>query len=348
MLTPATTHTPQPGGDVGEDDDDAERSVAHDDREEAGIDAEDWVEQVGRADEPGHELALRLLVDLAGRADLLDAAGIEHGDAVGEGKRFLLVVSDEQEGDADIAAGSRLELYLHLFAQLEIEGAEGLVEEEHAGPVDEGAGQRDALALPTGELPGRRAPKSGSRTCSSDLHGAGTSLLPADLLDAQAVLDVLEDAHMREQGVVLEHRVGVAVVGLKSVTSRPPSSTRPDVGVSKPAIIRSTVVLPEPEGPSIEKNSPSRISSSMSSTATTGGVPGNSLRSRDNTTADSAAGVVAPIGESSLPMRSELAGNIWPRRFLCKRCVHTETLCCSRRRVSVSEVLVSRLRMCER
>ncbi len=37
--------------------------------------------------------------------------------------------------------------------------------------------------------------------------------------------------------------------GASRVTSRPPSSTRPAVGVSKPAIIRSTVVLPEPDGP---------------------------------------------------------------------------------------------------
>ena len=39
------------------------------------------------------------------------------------------------------------------------------------------------------------------------------------------------------------------------------------VGRSKPAIIRKQVVLPEPEGPSIEKNSPSVISSITLSTA---------------------------------------------------------------------------------
>src|SRR5258706_11107409 len=44
--------------------------------------------------------------------------------------------------------------------------------------------------------------------------------------------------------------------------------TRPDVGISKPAIIRRVVVLPDPEGPSIEKNSPSRTSRSTWSTAT--------------------------------------------------------------------------------
>ncbi len=51
------------------------------------------------------------------------------------------------------------------------------------------------------------------------------------------------------------------------MTSCPASSMRPAVGVSKPAIIRRTVVLPEPDGPSIEKNSPSPISRSTPDTA---------------------------------------------------------------------------------
>src|SRR5438105_982973 len=51
------------------------------------------------------------------------------------------------------------------------------------------------------------------------------------------------------------------------VTSVPPSRTRPLSGVSKPAIMRSDVVLPHPLGPSIEKNSPSRMSNDTSATA---------------------------------------------------------------------------------
>src|SRR5262249_24038757 len=45
--------------------------------------------------------------------------------------------------------------------------------------------------------------------------------------------------------------------------------TRPESGNSKPAIMRSEVVLPQPEGPSREKNSPAAMSSVTSSTATT-------------------------------------------------------------------------------
>src|SRR6476646_855180 len=54
---------------------------------------------------------------------------------------------------------------------------------------------------------------------------------------------------------------------------------RPEVGVSNPAIMRSVVVLPEPDGPSIEKNSPWRTSRSTPATAMIGDTPPpNSLR----------------------------------------------------------------------
>ena len=51
-------------------------------------------------------------------------------------------------------------------------------------------------------------------------------------------------------------------------TSVPSSLMAPEVGVSKPAIIRRVVVLPHPEGPSNEKNSPAPIEKFASATAT--------------------------------------------------------------------------------
>src|SRR4029453_16977812 len=52
--------------------------------------------------------------------------------------------------------------------------------------------------------------------------------------------------------------------------SSPPSRIAPVSGRSKPAIIRSVVVLPEPDGPSIVKNSPSATCRSTLSTRATG------------------------------------------------------------------------------
>ena len=95
----------------------------------------------------------RLLVDLGGRADLLDPAVVEDGDPVAHRQRLVLVVGHEDEGDADVALQA-LELDLHLFAQLEVERAERLVEQEHLRLDDEGAGEGDALPLAARQLGG--------------------------------------------------------------------------------------------------------------------------------------------------------------------------------------------------
>src|SRR5881628_17595 len=58
--------------------------------------------------------------------------------------------------------------------------------------------------------------------------------------------------------------------------STPSSRICPSVGRSNPAIMRSVVVLPHPDGPSSEKNCPAGMSRSMPSTA---GIPANDLAS---------------------------------------------------------------------
>src|SRR6187399_2899669 len=52
------------------------------------------------------------------------------------------------------------------------------------------------------------------------------------------------------------------------VTSSPPRKILPRVGSSRPAIMRSVVVLPQPEGPSRQKKSPSLTVKVESFTAT--------------------------------------------------------------------------------
>src|SRR5262245_50857689 len=51
--------------------------------------------------------------------------------------------------------------------------------------------------------------------------------------------------------------------------SVPSSRILPSVGCSNPAIIRRVVVLPQPDGPSIEKNSPLGMSTLIPATAAT-------------------------------------------------------------------------------
>src|SRR5680860_878779 len=76
---------------------------------------------------------------------LHDADPIRHGEG------FLLVVCHVDERDTDLSLDV-LEFDLHGLTQLQVECAERLVEEEHLRPVDEGAGECDALLLATGEL----------------------------------------------------------------------------------------------------------------------------------------------------------------------------------------------------
>ena len=111
------------------------------------------LEQVADAQEAGHEPGLRSFVEILRRAELLVATLVHDGDAIGHRHRLLLVVRHVDEGDADLLLDA-LELDLHLLAQLEVEGAERLVEEQDGRPVDERARQRDALRLAAGDLVG--------------------------------------------------------------------------------------------------------------------------------------------------------------------------------------------------
>jgi hypothetical protein len=65
--------------------------------------------------------------------------------------------------------------------------------------------------------------------------------------------DVVPDVEEREQGVGLEDGV----------------DRSPVLGCSNPAIMRRVVVLPQPDGPSSEKNSPASMSRSIPRTAGT-------------------------------------------------------------------------------
>src|SRR5215471_13918445 len=81
----------------------------------------------------------------------------------------------------------------------------------------------------------------------------------------------------------------------------------PAVGRSKPAMRRSVVVLPQPEGPSSEKNSPASIETSIPSTAATSP---NSFRSWTSST--------EPVFTSYL-QRSDLVEGAARRRGLRAR-----------------------------
>ena len=68
-----------------------------------------------------------------------------------------------------------LQLELELLAQLQVEGAERLVEEEHLRPVDERPRERDPLLLPAGELARLARPEVLETDATQDLRDASAA-----------------------------------------------------------------------------------------------------------------------------------------------------------------------------
>ncbi len=80
------------------------------------------------ADEIGDEKVGGSVVDLVGRADLLEKTAIHNRDPVGQGERFVLVVGDKDRGVAGLAL-QMLQLPPGLLALGRIEMRQGLVEQ---------------------------------------------------------------------------------------------------------------------------------------------------------------------------------------------------------------------------
>ena len=173
-------------------------------------------------------------------------------------QRLLLVVRHVDERDADVLLDA-LELDLELLAQLEVERAQRLVEQQHRR-----AGSRARARAPRAAAGRRRAgaacasPRARGRRARAPRRPAGAPR-PSTRAGARA----RRRRCARRSGAGTARSSGRpcwsgAGTGGWPVTSSPSSSTVPSLGSSKPAIMRSVVVLPQPDGPSIVKNWPLR------------------------------------------------------------------------------------------
>ena len=147
-----------------------------------------------------------------GGADLLHAPALHHRDAVGEAQRLDLVVGDEEHRDAEPPL-EELHLHPHLLAQLGVEVAEGLVEQQQIRLVDERAAERQALHLAAAQQRGRAASRvpqvdqveHARRPC----RGRTAFARPRS---GERIGHVLEHGHVRPDRVGLEHHAEVARV----------------------------------------------------------------------------------------------------------------------------------------
>ena len=86
-------------------------------------------------------------------AHLQQLAALHQADPVGQLEGLLLVVGDQDGGDAELPLDLP-QVAPELGADLDVERAERLVEQQHRGLVGEGAGEGDPLLLAAGELVG--------------------------------------------------------------------------------------------------------------------------------------------------------------------------------------------------
>ena len=167
-------------------------------------------QEVRGAEECRDEPRARPGVELVGAADLEQAPLVHHADAVGHREGLVLVVRDEDGGDAELLLDPA-DRAAQLLADLGVQRAEGLVEQQHFGPVGERARDRDALLLAAGELGRQALVHALERDQLQELLAPGQAVGPLHAPDAQRELDVVRDAHVAEQRVVLEHEADAAV-----------------------------------------------------------------------------------------------------------------------------------------
>ena len=164
----------------------------------------------------------------------------------------------------------RQEVVLRLGPDDRVEGAERLVHQQHFWRRPPGrarrrraaAGRRRARpATGRGKSPGRAA----NSVSSSSTRAA---ILACPSRAARHRADVLRHGAMREQAVPLDGVADAAaqLVHRLSRVSRPSIRTRPALGSTSRLIIRSSVVLPEPEVPTTATISPSSMLIDTSST----------------------------------------------------------------------------------
>ena len=182
-----------------------------------GICADDFgFDDIRFADEGGDESGGGLVVDLVDGTDLLHAAFIDHGHAVAHGEGFLLIVGDEDEGDAEFFL-QLLELDAHLGAKFGIEGAEGFVEEKDLGFADDRSRQSDPLTLTAGHLGGLAIDKGFQGGHLDHAIDAFFDFRSGNPFHPETEGDVLVDGEVGEEGVVLKDLIHIpAVRGVES------------------------------------------------------------------------------------------------------------------------------------
>jgi len=164
---------------------------------------------------------------------MLDPPFVHHCDAVAHHERLVLIVRDEDRRDSKFTQ-QMAQLDLHGLAQLAVERAERLVEQQQRRLDDYGARDRDALLLSAGEREHAAIREAFHAHQRERLADALLDLGLRDALRLEAEGHVFGDRQMRKQRVVLEHDADIAPVRGDARQVTPADRDRPEFGNEQP------------------------------------------------------------------------------------------------------------------
>ena len=160
---------------------------------------------------PATNSALRVLVELHGRADLLHHAVLQHHDAVGHGHGLDLVVRHIDHGGVGQLLLELADLHAHLHAQRRIEVRQRFVEQEHLRIAHDGAADGDALALAARERLGQTVQILGELQLVGGRPHLLVELRLGHVHQLQGVGHVVVHGHVRVERIGLEHHRDAAL-----------------------------------------------------------------------------------------------------------------------------------------
>ncbi len=163
-----------------------------------------------RPDEPGDEEVVRVVVEDLRIVDLLQDALAHHRHAVSHRHRLDLVVGHVDRRDVELALQGG-DVGPHLHAQLGVEVRQRLVHQERLRVAHDRPAHGHPLALPARQ---HLRPPVHQLLQPERLGGrvdATLDLVLGHLAQLEPEGDVVGDAHVRVQGVALEHHGDVAV-----------------------------------------------------------------------------------------------------------------------------------------
>ncbi len=164
------------------------------------------------AQEARHKSIDGSLVKIAAGTGLNDPPGAHYSDAIRHDQGLLLVVG-HVDGGARVRQMQAPDLELDVLPERAVERAERLIHQKDVRLDDHRTRQSHALLLAAGEFADRAAIKPLELQHGQYLGHPTVYLRSRQPARFQAIGDVLEHAHVREQGVVLEDHAHVANPG---------------------------------------------------------------------------------------------------------------------------------------